>query len=109
MKKYVIALMCMFSVSAFAETYKGYPDIPGNAVGFATEVVSYTPGKNVDSNRKVPERVLGEPTVYSTGNTSLSLGSAGSMVCSGQQKLATALEFFQNNLSDSFGVKPPLY
>jgi ABC-type multidrug transport system fused ATPase/permease subunit len=31
------------------------------------------------------------------------------MVCSGQQKLATALEFFQNNRSDSFGVKPPLY
>ncbi len=30
-------------------------------------------------------------------------------LCSGQQKLATALEFFQNNLSDSFGVKPPLY
>ena len=29
--------------------------------------------------------------------------------CSGQQKLATALEFFQNNLSDSFGVKPRLY
>jgi len=29
--------------------------------------------------------------------------------CSGQQKLATALEFFQNNRSDSFGVKPPLY
>lgn len=80
MKKYAIALMCLFSVSAFAETYKGYPDIPGNAVGFATEVVSYTPGKNVDSNRKVPERVLGEPTVYSTGNASLSLGSAGSMV-----------------------------
>ncbi|MBZ2400376.1 relaxase/mobilization nuclease domain-containing protein, partial [Erwinia amylovora] len=26
--------------------------------------------------------------------------------CSGQQKLATALEFFQNNRSDSFGVKP---
>ena len=29
--------------------------------------------------------------------------------CSGQQKLATALESFQNNRSDSFGVKPPLY
>ncbi|OVZ83547.1 hypothetical protein CBW54_15790 [Yersinia kristensenii] len=29
--------------------------------------------------------------------------------CSGQAKLATALEFFQNNRSDSFGVKPPLY
>ncbi|CNL81549.1 Uncharacterised protein [Yersinia aldovae] len=27
----------------------------------------------------------------------------------GQQKLATALEFFQNNRSDSFGVRPPLY
>lgn len=26
----------------------------------------------------------------------------------GQEKLATALEFFQNNRSDSFGVKPPL-
>ncbi len=34
---------------------------------------------------------------------------AGIGTCSGQQKLATALEFFQNNLSDSFGVKPPLY
>lgn len=29
--------------------------------------------------------------------------------CSGQQKLATVLEFFQNNRSDSLGVKPPLY
>lgn len=29
--------------------------------------------------------------------------------CSGQQKLTIALEFFQNNRSDSFGVKPPLY
>lgn len=27
--------------------------------------------------------------------------------CSGQAKLATSLEFFQNNRSDSFGVKPP--
>lgn len=34
---------------------------------------------------------------------------AQACVCSGQQKLATALEFFQNNRSDSFGVKPPLY
>ncbi len=29
--------------------------------------------------------------------------------CGGQQQLATALEFFQDNRSDSFGVKPPLY
>jgi hypothetical protein len=36
------------------------------------------------------------------------LASPGASIY-GQQKLATALEFFQNNLSDSFGVKPPLY
>lgn len=29
--------------------------------------------------------------------------------CSGQQKLATALEFFQYRFSDSFGGNPPLY
>ncbi|MFU2319261.1 hypothetical protein [Rahnella sp. PCH160] len=29
--------------------------------------------------------------------------------CSGQAKLATALEFSQNNRSDSLGVNPPLY
>lgn len=28
--------------------------------------------------------------------------------CSGQQKLATALEFFQYRFSDSFGGNPPL-
>ncbi|CND15272.1 integrase family protein [Yersinia enterocolitica] len=37
------------------------------------------------------------------------LWSRDAVECSGQQKLATALEFFQNNRSDSFGVKPPLY
>ena len=35
--------------------------------------------------------------------------SNGTLLCSIQAKLATALEFFQNNRSDSFGVKPPLY
>jgi len=34
---------------------------------------------------------------------------ANTHICSGKAKLATALEFFQNNRSDSFGVKPPLY
>lgn len=29
-------------------------------------------------------------------------------VCSGQLKLATALEFFQYRFSDSFGGNPPL-
>ncbi|EFA4419824.1 hypothetical protein D3G36_18520 [Escherichia coli] len=31
------------------------------------------------------------------------------LYCSGQQKLATALEFFQYRFSDSFGGNPPLY
>ncbi|QHP80909.1 cell envelope biogenesis protein OmpA [Pectobacterium odoriferum] len=80
MKKYVIALMCLFSVSAFAETYKGYPDIPGTAVGFATEVVSYTPGPKVSSSFKDPKRALGAPNRYSSGETTFSLGAAGSLV-----------------------------
>jgi hypothetical protein len=29
--------------------------------------------------------------------------------CSGQQNLATVLEVFQYNRSDSLGVNPPLY
>ena len=33
----------------------------------------------------------------------------GDGMCSGQQKLATALEFFQYRFSDSFGGNPPLY
>ncbi|MCL6334757.1 cell envelope biogenesis protein OmpA [Pectobacterium carotovorum subsp. carotovorum] len=80
MKKYVIALMCLFSVSVFAETYKGYPDIPGTAVGFATEVVSYTPGPKVSSSFKDPKRALGAPNRYSSGETTFSLGAAGSLV-----------------------------
>ena len=32
-----------------------------------------------------------------------------SLFCSGQLKLATVLEFFQYNRSDSLGVRPPLY
>lgn len=36
------------------------------------------------------------------------LASPGASIY-GQQKLATALEFFQNNRSDSSGVRPPLY
>ncbi|WP_233970978.1 cell envelope biogenesis protein OmpA [Pectobacterium versatile] len=80
MKKYAIALMCLLSASAFAETYKGYPDIPGTAVGFATEIVSYTPGPNVSSSYKVPERILGEPNRYSANENILSLGAAGNVV-----------------------------
>ena len=31
------------------------------------------------------------------------------LICCGQLKLATALEFFQYRFSDSFGGNPPLY
>ena len=34
--------------------------------------------------------------------------SSATLNCSGQQKLATALEFFQYRFSDSFGGNPPL-
>lgn len=46
---------------------------------------------------------------YPMADLSLRHKNLARFSCSGQQKLATALEFFQNNLSDSFGVKPPLY
>ena len=36
-------------------------------------------------------------------------GSLRRNMCSGQLKLATALEFFQYRFSDSFGGNPPLY
>ncbi|GIA83810.1 hypothetical protein VCSRO40_3450 [Vibrio cholerae] len=38
-----------------------------------------------------------------------SVPSVQSLLCSGQLKLATVLEFSQYNRSDSLGVKPPLY
>ncbi|EGQ8649764.1 hypothetical protein GNS53_11075 [Vibrio cholerae] len=36
-------------------------------------------------------------------------GKYRDVICSGQLKLATVLEFSQYNRSDSLGVKPPLY
>ena len=36
------------------------------------------------------------------------VADANIMNCSGQLKLATALEFFQYRFSDSFGGNPPL-
>ncbi len=51
----------------------------------------------------------------STGDVGISSATLASIACglkkncSGQQKLATALEFFQYRFSDSFGGNPPLY
>lgn len=80
MKKYIIALMCMISTSAFAQSYTGYPDIPGTAVGFATEVISYTPGTNVGTSNQYTERVLGAPDYYTAGVNTFSLGAGGNIV-----------------------------
>lgn len=58
-------------------------------------------GKKLKWSRKVNMK-LSVLSLYNEADAKVSLFS-------GQQKLATALEFFQNNRSDSFGVKPPLY
>ncbi len=49
------------------------------------------------------------PRKLVTLNPKLKSTAAGRYQCSGQQKLATALEFFQYRFSDSFGGNPPLY
>ena len=48
---------------------------------------------------------LRRPTMEEIGYRTVIFTLGG---CSGQQKLATALEFFQYRLSDSFGGNPPL-
>jgi hypothetical protein len=52
---------------------------------------------------------IGRLRIVTMDQAALVMAGLSSDVCSGQQKLATDLEFFQNNRSDSFGVKPPLY
>ena len=79
MKKIVIALMCLVTSSAFAQSYKGYPDIPDNTVGYATQVIDYSPGTGVSEQYKHSEYILGEPDYYTTTN-SFALGNSGSIV-----------------------------
>lgn len=79
MKKTVIALMCLVTTSVFAQSYQGYPDIPGNTVGYATQVIEYSPGPGVKYND--PKFILGEPDYY-TNKNSFSLGNSGSVVVS---------------------------
>ncbi|MBV8875236.1 MAG: hypothetical protein JO014_21265 [Metakosakonia sp.] len=62
MKKCIFAFICLFSLSAHAEKYLTYPDSPGTAVGFATQVVSYNPGSGASGNSALPK------SAFSTGS-----------------------------------------
>ncbi|WP_238083281.1 MULTISPECIES: cell envelope biogenesis protein OmpA [Pseudescherichia] len=65
------------SCNCFAQVYAGYSDIPAEGVGYATEVVSYTPGLGVAAPQNISSNTLGEPDVLTT-----SLGRGGSIVVS---------------------------
>lgn len=80
MKKTVLALLCLISTTSFAASYKGYADIPGDAKGFATQVIEYSPGTDVSVDRQVPELVTGPPIFYEENEAPFSLGKNGSLI-----------------------------
>ncbi|QKN80775.1 cell envelope biogenesis protein OmpA [Scandinavium goeteborgense] len=72
-----IALVSL-SASSFAQVYDGYPDIPADGVGFASQVSSYDVGSgSVQAPQDDPTRALGEPD-----QATLSLGGGGNVVLS---------------------------
>ncbi|WP_308907642.1 hypothetical protein [Pseudomonas canadensis] len=75
MKKIIMALACLASVTANAETYSTYPESPGTAAGFVTSVVEYNPGSGAYGDGAIQSNVLGAPN----GNY-LSLGKLGNAV-----------------------------
>lgn len=75
MKKFIIALVCLISASAYAEKYMTYANSPGTAVGFATQVISYNPGSGASGNSALPQNALGVPN-----GSLLSLGKSGNVV-----------------------------
>ena len=64
-------------------------------------------GLNVASVKSYVSSAL-TTTLFGSGVGEREVGKLTS-ICSGQQKLATALEFFPYRFSDSFGGNPPLY
>lgn len=82
MKKVIFAVACLLSSSVFAQSYTGYPDIPGTAQAYATKVVSYSPGPGVASGYNVPAHALGAPNYFSENETAFALGPSGNVVLS---------------------------
>ncbi|MCU5772841.1 cell envelope biogenesis protein OmpA [Erwiniaceae bacterium BAC15a-03b] len=82
MKNAIFAFTCLLSTSVFAQSYTGYPDIPGTAQGYATKVVSYTPGSGVASGYNVPAHALGAPNYFSESEQAFALGPGGNVVLS---------------------------
>lgn len=60
------------------------------------------------SPKSVIQEALEALLVDKPSTTDFVMQLAANNICSGQQKLATALEFFQYRFSDSFGGNPPL-
>ncbi|AXW86768.1 relaxase [Lonsdalea britannica] len=71
--------------------------------------------KRVSRNEKMLSERTGEPSPKEALQQIIDKSMADTpelltfIKCSGQRKLATALEFFQYRFSDSFGGNPPLY
>ncbi|EFZ76909.1 transposase IS116/IS110/IS902 family protein [Escherichia coli RN587/1] len=98
------------SVARQNETCKRLLDIPGVGPLIATAAVA-TMGEAsaFKSGREFAAYVGLVPKQTGSGGKVRLLGISKRGDCSGQQKLATALEFFQYRFSDSFGGNPPLY
>jgi len=53
--------------------------------------------------------LIASDLVFTDCHVWIAHSSSAMTLCSGQQKLATTLEFFQYRFSDSLGGNPPLY
>lgn len=82
MKKLILIAGLLVSFSSLAEKYSTYADAPGTAQGFATSVVSYSPGPGASGAATTQSRVLGAPDDANDGTAtkSLSLGKKGNVV-----------------------------
>ncbi|WP_334362266.1 hypothetical protein [Enterobacter hormaechei] len=91
---FIIPVAVAFWLSAFAAGFDW-----GQWVNLAADAASRAASD--------PAKALGTVQTY-WGILSFFLLAAYSLLCSGQLKLATALDFFQYRFSDSFGGNPPL-
>ena len=113
MKKLILIAGLIASFSSFAEKYTTYAETPGVAQGFATNVVSYSPGAGASGAATTQSRILGAPddTNDGTASKSLSLGKKGNVVVQvGPNALkadgttANDLYIFESSWWESFDV-----